>query len=82
MSVGAEEWEALQEALGGVGRSVPCRASRDPELWWSLETLAEAAELCAGCPVAVECGRYAVAAGERWGVWAGRWRGRRERDAS
>lgn len=77
-----ETWEELQAALRGVERSVPCRVSRDPEVWWAHEREHEAAALCVGCPVVAECDAYAVAAGEPWGVWAGRWRGRRERTGS
>ena len=71
----AGAWSALQDALEDQP-STPCRASRDPELWWQHATAEAAGSLCVGCPVVMECGRYADAAGERWGTWAGEWRGR------
>lgn len=64
------EWEALQVALGGAARSVPCRTV-DVELWWEEDGERRAAALCQACPVLGECAAYAVAADERWGVWGG-----------
>lgn len=33
--------------------------------------IARAKRICAGCDVTRECGLYALAAGERFGVWGG-----------
>ncbi|MGO4957920.1 WhiB family transcriptional regulator [Luteococcus sp. Sow4_B9] len=62
-----------------VGERVPCLANPDG---WTADALdpaqvATAERLCAGCPALVQCGAYATAAPERWGVWGGRWRGPR-----
>lgn len=38
----------------------------------SGETGAEAMAVCAGCPVQLECLRYAIANGEQHGIWGGR----------
>lgn len=71
----AEEWAALQEAIEAV-RTPPCQG--DPEAWMvdgtspqALAAQAEAVEACRGCLAVVECSSYAVAAGERFGVWGG-----------
>ncbi|NNM44593.1 WhiB family transcriptional regulator [Knoellia koreensis] len=42
-----------------------------PEAWWSSSLEAEAVAVCRSCPVARECLAYALAAGERDGVWGG-----------
>ena len=49
-----------------------CR-SEDPDLWFSEvpEDIERAKQVCAGCPVAVQCFRAAEANGEQFGVWAG-----------
>lgn len=76
----SDEAETLLRELSGATRTapggVPCQA--DPDAFTS-EFAAErerAARLCAGCPIRVLCGRYAVAARERWGVWGGKDRSR------
>ncbi len=61
---------ALASALRNLGRMVVCQ--NDPEVFFSVqrEELAEAAELCTGCPVfrlCREAGKF-----EAWGVWGGR----------
>jgi hypothetical protein len=73
------EWVALQVELRAADRAgdlVPCRV--DPELWFAsratpAETAAQetAAAACTGCLVRSACAAYAVAAGERAGVWGG-----------
>lgn len=67
------EWEALEAVLGSV-RWVPCRLSPVPDAWWSgsPRLQAQAVEGCQGCAAVQECAAYAVAAGERYGVWGGR----------
>jgi WhiB family redox-sensing transcriptional regulator len=52
--------------------ALPCR-NFDPDLWFSdspaeLET---AKELCAGCPLKIECLAGAIEREEPWGVWGG-----------
>jgi hypothetical protein len=73
-AVGA--WLVLQLALATAARAPACR--RDPETWWSTAATAVGAERqaaavqgCAWCPVLEPCRAYAIAAGERHGVWGG-----------
>lgn len=49
-----------------------CRGM-DPELWFSErgESTSEAKEVCRCCPVRRECSEFALANGERFGVWGG-----------
>lgn len=68
------EWLQLQAVLTVV--EPPCRA--DPEAWFATrarpadaEVQAWAVASCAGCPALDPCRAYAVAAGERDGVWGG-----------
>jgi hypothetical protein len=52
----------------------------DPDAWFP-EDSAEAAvaqHICDRCPVRAECEAYAIARGERFGVWGGKVRGRRD----
>jgi hypothetical protein len=68
--------EQLTRALlANAARGIRPRCS-DPKIWsyWTSEYPTEralAALWCAGCPVFVECGEFAAAHDERWGVWAG-----------
>lgn len=65
----AGEWAALDAALSEAAGSVPCREG-DAELWWDPTAELEAASGCrVSCPAVGECLAYAVAAGERYGVW-------------
>lgn len=64
----AREWETLTRSL--TEHTTPCveaggRVWDDPGSW------SVAAELCAACPVLVECRAYAVAAREPEGLWGG-----------
>ncbi|MEU6597912.1 WhiB family transcriptional regulator [Streptomyces flaveolus] len=48
----------------------------DPELFFTegkgqQVQLREAQAVCWGCPVRQQCGEYAIAAGEYWGIWGG-----------
>lgn len=64
----AREWEALGDALatrGGLCVDVGPGAWDDPRSW------SVAAELCAACPVLIECRAYAVAAREPECLWGG-----------
>ena len=58
--------------LAATTAGLPCRTT-DPELWFSTSTVerAEAARQCHGCPLLLDCMRYALAADERYGVWGG-----------
>jgi WhiB family redox-sensing transcriptional regulator len=49
-----------------------CRDA-DPDLFFpeSMEDAGPAKRVCAGCPVALECFRFALDTEQRWGVWAG-----------
>lgn len=54
-----------------------CRGA-DPNLFFPKRGMVprKAYEVCAGCPVRVECGDYARRVGETRGVWGGRTLGR------
>lgn len=74
----ASELGRLQARVAEQGR---CATVADPESFWvatdsrkGAKQAAQrryAARLCAGCPVLEDCHRYAVDAGEWWGVWGG-----------
>lgn len=67
-----EAWVALEDAIDAAGGVLPCREG-DPELWWQPAREEAAAEECrAWCAVVGECLAYALAAGERYGVWGAR----------
>jgi hypothetical protein len=68
--------ERLTKALINVaaqGLRVHCSDPITSHLWLSEHPAerAEAARLCQGCPVEIECWVASVARNERWGVWAG-----------
>lgn len=70
------EWLLLQAALVELGGRPACAV--DPAAWWvSAATPAGAARQraaaaeCGRCAVVEVCAAYAVAAGERDGVWGG-----------
>ena len=46
----------------------------DPDAFFDETRAGEAAEVCAGCPVVVECGELAVTIGAMRATFAGRWR--------
>lgn len=64
-------WLALQASIRATCRRLPCQA--DPARWSSTAPadVAGAVDGCYDCPLMVPCGAYAVAAGERDGVWGG-----------
>jgi WhiB family redox-sensing transcriptional regulator len=69
-------WVELQLAVRENGSRLACE--RDPEVWWTTRATpagaaqqAAAVEACSWCPVRVLCAEYAIAAGERDGVWGG-----------
>ncbi len=63
------EWAALSEVLEVA--VTPCQAVDDAEAWWDPDRYEEACEGCVPCPARVPCLAYAMAAGERHGVWGG-----------
>jgi WhiB family redox-sensing transcriptional regulator len=69
-------WSELADVLAATGPA-PC-AVGDPELWWpirgeSRDQYADAVAACRVCPARGACLAYAVAAGERHGIWGGLW---------
>lgn len=72
-----DEWLRLSAVLDALAHDdVPCRSS-DAALWWpdardlhSSGTRAAVAA-CGRCPACAECLAYALASGERSGVWGG-----------
>lgn len=65
----------LMEAKDKVGET-PCETDpdlffADPESFHHLRQVAYAVSICRECPVRVQCGTYAVDAGEEFGVWGG-----------
>jgi len=60
--------------LAARGQRTHCSDPGSNELWLSESEpeRAEAARLCIGCPVFLQCGEAAAANDERWGVWGGR----------
>lgn len=74
-----DEWVALTDALAELGRPPACAEA--PKMWWSKRPIdvEYAIEACMACPVFEECRAYAVAAGEREGVWGGSRRNVRSR---
>lgn len=66
------EWLALQRAVVEWGARLECE--REPEAWYAAKGSAAelaAVEACSWCPVRGLCAAYALAAGERDGVWGG-----------
>lgn len=66
-------WHALRAAVNERG-PVPCEGAVLPiETWYSnrAEDIELACLACQICPARAECAAYALAAGERHGVWAG-----------
>lgn len=65
-----EEWERL--VLAARRTVVPCAGPASGH--WHGEDMQQrlAAVACLDCPLMLACDAYAVAAGERWGVWGGK----------
>lgn len=69
LHVDSHEWLALAAALDAYGPA-PCEGSTLPaDAWFRPADEDLAVRVCRGCPVVVECRAYALAAGEREGVW-------------
>ena len=65
-----DAWLELAGVLAATGPA-PCEIG-DPEAWWPVRgDSPDAVAASEGCPAREPCLRYAVAAGERWGVWGG-----------
>jgi WhiB family redox-sensing transcriptional regulator len=70
-------WVELRLAVASLLPSRP-PCSTDPEAWWSTRASESKAARqdaavagCLTCPLLQPCRRYALAAGERDGVWGG-----------
>lgn len=71
------EWEALGAALDESGVPAPCQGT-DPDRWAGRDAMGApsshdraASDACLDCPAMIACAAYALAAGERHGVWGG-----------
>lgn len=62
------EWSAFEDQSW---RDRAACDGMDPGMFFDAGRAAEAAEVCASCPVRALCRDYAVATRVRWGVWAG-----------
>ncbi|MDA8287731.1 MAG: WhiB family transcriptional regulator [Actinomycetota bacterium] len=66
----------LGQSLGGAERSWQSRANCmgvDPELFFPERgsSTREAKEVCRGCVVQADCLEFAIANGEKFGIWGG-----------
>ena len=54
-------------------RSGLCVDHDDPDLWFAYDPddRARARRICARCPVRLDCAAWAVATGQRDGIWGG-----------
>ncbi len=66
-----DAWLKLAGVLAATGPA-PCERG-DADAWWppAGRNPSPAVAACGGCGTRVECLRYALAAGERRGVWGG-----------
>lgn len=78
-TAGLQEWLVLAEALEAWGPAACQEPGVSPDAWWpvgssrgAVDAAAVAKRVCLGCAVRWECLAYAVAAGERDGIWGGR----------
>jgi hypothetical protein len=64
----------LAEAIRNADTNPPCQET-DPEAWFSdksdVGVSRWAKEMCDSCPVIAECGAFAVANKEQFGIWGG-----------
>jgi hypothetical protein len=74
MTTAAERLTQALINLAATGLRTHCSDPTLSQLWTSDHEgeRAEAARLCIGCPVIIECGAAADARDERFSVWAGR----------
>lgn len=65
---------ALADAIREAETNPPCQET-DPEAFYAEKgdwgSIRQAKKLCESCPVIKECGEYAIAAMEPYGVWGG-----------
>lgn len=65
---------ALADAIREAETNPPCQET-DPEAFYAEKgdwgSIRQAKKLCESCPVIKECGEYAIAAMEPFGVWGG-----------
>ena len=76
--VAVMRWQASRLITRGQWRSAAACRSADPELFFpvsdsgkSLEQVAEAKAVCAGCPVRRECLAFALRTEQVHGIWGG-----------
>lgn len=70
---GTPEIRAIyQDRLSDWRRNAACRGL-SPSLWYPErgDTGTQAKAVCRGCDVKGECLEYALASGQKWGVWGG-----------
>jgi len=64
----------LANAIREAETNPPCQET-DPEAFYAEKgdwgSIRQAKKLCDSCPVIKECGEYAIAAMEPYGVWGG-----------
>jgi WhiB family redox-sensing transcriptional regulator len=64
----------LANAIREAETNPPCQET-DPEAFYAEKgdwgSIRQAKKLCESCPVIKECGEYAIAAMEPYGVWGG-----------
>jgi WhiB family redox-sensing transcriptional regulator len=64
----------LAAAIRDADTNPPCQET-DPEAWFldksDVATSRQAKELCESCPVIKECGEFAIANQEQFGIWGG-----------
>ena len=51
-----------------------CRSALDPDAWFPAKGIVPgtAKRVCRTCPVIMECLSYALATGQKYGVWGGK----------
>ena len=71
-------WQAAPLIAEGRWRSAAACRSADPEVFFpisnsgkSLEQIAKAKAICAGCPVGRECLAFALRTHQVYGIWGG-----------
>lgn len=64
----------LAAAIREAETNPPCQET-DPEAWFldksDVRLSGEAKKLCESCPVIQECGEFAIANHEQFGIWGG-----------
>jgi len=65
----ARTWELVDPGRPSWMENGVCRGDEDPDAWFRPGT--DAADSCLGCPVRVECDRWATENRIEYGVWGG-----------